>query len=290
MPQTWNDTLEGHREAVRQAAMQAALEIASEAGFQKVSMSSVATRTGITRATLYKYFPDVESIFVEWHRRTLEHHVSHVERIAGGDGSATARLRAVLEFFAVTATTAAASPKSCTTASMWPPPRTRSSESLNAQGIEALEFRQDLRPRTFHVFTHDHVDRERRDPEAERQSQLALGIGVHERFRHAEPGIGDGHRNDGDPSRKDDAREARDQSGVGRQRRVDEQDENDDQSGRRERMAVVQRSLRRVLEHEEDGDGVEENEEGLPPARLRPSDRHQQRSQLGGPFGAPRNA
>lgn len=102
MPKTWDDTLEGHRQAVRQAVMEAALALASERGFQKVSMSEVAARAGITRATLYKYFGDVDAIFQEWHRATLHDHQARVAEIANGEGDPAAKLAGILETYALT--------------------------------------------------------------------------------------------------------------------------------------------------------------------------------------------
>lgn len=102
MPKTWNDTLEGHRHAVRQAVMEAALALATERGFQRVSMSEVAARAGITRATLYKYFSDVAAIFQEWHRSTLHEHLARVTEIAEGDGDPAAKLSEILETYALT--------------------------------------------------------------------------------------------------------------------------------------------------------------------------------------------
>lgn len=102
MPKTWDETLEGHREAVRQAVMGAALALASERGFQKVSMSNVAARAGITRATLYKYFGDVDAIFEEWHQATLRHHLAHFAEIAAGDGDPALKLAEILETYALT--------------------------------------------------------------------------------------------------------------------------------------------------------------------------------------------
>ena len=102
MPKTWDDTLEGHRQAVRQAVMEAALALATERGFQKVSMSDVAVRAGITRATLYKYFGDVDAIFREWHRATLHDHLGRVAEIANGEGDPAAKLAEILETYALT--------------------------------------------------------------------------------------------------------------------------------------------------------------------------------------------
>jgi AcrR family transcriptional regulator len=103
MPKTWDDTLEGHREAVRRSVMEAALALASEVGFQKVSMSQVAARAGITRTTLYKYFQDVDSILDEWHRRILDAHLAELSRIADGEGAWMSRLTSVLEHYALSA-------------------------------------------------------------------------------------------------------------------------------------------------------------------------------------------
>lgn len=102
MPKTWDDTLDSHRRAVRQTVMEAALALATERGFQKVSMSEVAARAGITRATLYKYFGDVDAIFQEWHRSTLHDHLARVVEIAGGEGDPTAKLSEILEIYALT--------------------------------------------------------------------------------------------------------------------------------------------------------------------------------------------
>jgi AcrR family transcriptional regulator len=66
-------------------------------------MSEIAERTGIGRATLYKYFPDVESILRAWHEREIGH---HLEQLAAARDHATEpaeRLRAVLETFATIA-------------------------------------------------------------------------------------------------------------------------------------------------------------------------------------------
>jgi AcrR family transcriptional regulator len=60
-------------------------------------MSQIAERAGIGRATLYKYFPDVEAILVAWHERQIARHLAHLAQ-AGTPGE---RLRAVLEAYAL---------------------------------------------------------------------------------------------------------------------------------------------------------------------------------------------
>jgi AcrR family transcriptional regulator len=66
-------------------------------------MSEIAERTGIGRATLYKYFPDVESILLAWHERQIASHLAHLAEVRDGVGDALARLEAVLAAYATIA-------------------------------------------------------------------------------------------------------------------------------------------------------------------------------------------
>ena len=59
-------------------------------------MSQIAEETGIGRATLYKYFPDVEAILVAWHERHVVSHLRELEALRDGPGSSFERLEAVL--------------------------------------------------------------------------------------------------------------------------------------------------------------------------------------------------
>jgi|SRR5215217_4665704 len=82
MPRIWADTIDAHRHLVSDAVLDAAAALAAEAGPMSVSMSAVAQRAGIGRATLYKYFPDVESILLAWHRRTFGAGLDHLQAMA----------------------------------------------------------------------------------------------------------------------------------------------------------------------------------------------------------------
>src|SRR5215213_8974046 len=65
-------------------------------------MSQIAKKTGIGRATLYKYFSDIDTILRAWHERQVHRHLEqliHVRDQAGG--KASQRLQAVLEAFAL---------------------------------------------------------------------------------------------------------------------------------------------------------------------------------------------
>jgi AcrR family transcriptional regulator len=63
-------------------------------------MSQIAARTGIGRATLYKYFPDVETILIAWHDRQVGDHLRHLAEVRG-QTTADHRLEAVMEAYAL---------------------------------------------------------------------------------------------------------------------------------------------------------------------------------------------
>lgn len=103
MPKLWNATVEEHRQDVRKAILDATWSLITEKGLPAVKMSHVAERTGIGRATLYKYFPDVESILLAWHDRHVSHHLERLQTIRDQGGDARHRLEAVLSEYATIA-------------------------------------------------------------------------------------------------------------------------------------------------------------------------------------------
>jgi AcrR family transcriptional regulator len=103
MPRLWNATIETHRRAVRDAAIDVTAALVAEHGLRSVTMSEIAERTGIGRATLYKYFPDVESILREWHEREIGGHLQQLVAARDAAKEPADRLRAILETFATIA-------------------------------------------------------------------------------------------------------------------------------------------------------------------------------------------
>ena len=101
MPKLWTDTLEEHRRAVRDATLDTTAALVAERGLASVTMSQIAAETGIGRATLYKYFPDVEVILTAWHQRQVARHMEQLaavrDQASGGPGG---RLKAVLTAYA----------------------------------------------------------------------------------------------------------------------------------------------------------------------------------------------
>jgi AcrR family transcriptional regulator len=101
VPKLWNDTIQAHRQEVREAVINAAATLVAEGGLRAVTMSEIAERAGIGRATLYKYFSDVESILVAWHERQIGQHLEQLHALNDEESPAPERLEAVLEAYAV---------------------------------------------------------------------------------------------------------------------------------------------------------------------------------------------
>ena len=101
MPKLWNATIEAHRREVRDAILDTTATLVAEQGLRSVTMSQIAEEAGIGRATLYKYFPDVEAILVAWHERQIVGHLDYLAEVRDQAGDAGERLEAVLEAYAL---------------------------------------------------------------------------------------------------------------------------------------------------------------------------------------------
>jgi AcrR family transcriptional regulator len=100
VPKLWNETIESHRREVRDAILDTTAALVFEHGLRAVTMSQIAEQTGIGRATLYKYFPDVDTILHTWHARQIDAHLRQLAEVSDGAGSPGERLAAVLNAFA----------------------------------------------------------------------------------------------------------------------------------------------------------------------------------------------
>jgi AcrR family transcriptional regulator len=100
MPKLWSDTIEAHRRAVRDTVLDTTAALVTEHGLLSVTMSQIADETGVGRATLYKYFSDVEAILFAWHKRQITGHLELLAEVRDRSGDADQRLEAVLEAYA----------------------------------------------------------------------------------------------------------------------------------------------------------------------------------------------
>lgn len=155
MPKLWNETIEAHRREVREAILDTTSALVAEHGLLSVTMSQIAEETGIGRATLYKYFPDVEAILFAWHERQINGHLEYLAQVrdeAGGD--ATQRLEAVLQAFAVLSAKSRGHQDSALAALMHRDQQVLRAEhrlrdmirDLLTEGVKNGEFRDDINP------------------------------------------------------------------------------------------------------------------------------------------------
>jgi AcrR family transcriptional regulator len=100
VPKLWTETIEEHRREVRDAILDTTAALVAEHGLLSVTMSQMAEQTGIGRATLYKYFPDVEAVLLAWHQRHVAGHLKQLAEIRDQAGEPAQRLKAVLKAYA----------------------------------------------------------------------------------------------------------------------------------------------------------------------------------------------
>jgi AcrR family transcriptional regulator len=101
VPRLWTETIETHRREVRDAILDTTAALVAEHGLRSVTMSQIAEDAGIGRATLYKYFPDVEAILRSWHQRQIAAHLAYLAEVRDQAAGTRERLEAVLEAYAL---------------------------------------------------------------------------------------------------------------------------------------------------------------------------------------------
>ena len=100
MPRIWSETIAAHRDAVRDAILDATAALVAEHGLTGVTMSQIARESGIGRATLYKYFPDIGSILAaSTTNASIAAHLHHLAEVSEAARPGD-RLEAVLRGYA----------------------------------------------------------------------------------------------------------------------------------------------------------------------------------------------
>src|SRR5947209_15481392 len=97
----WSETIEEHRRAIHEATLDTTAALVREHGLAAVTMSQIAAATGIGRATLYKYFPDVEAILMAWHERHIALHLRLLTAARDSAGTPAEQLDAVRTAYAL---------------------------------------------------------------------------------------------------------------------------------------------------------------------------------------------
>jgi AcrR family transcriptional regulator len=81
---------------VSDAILDATADLAASEGLSAVTMSRIAEDAGIGRATLYKYFADIQQILIAWHRRQIDSHLEQLAAVRTSAADPGEALRAVL--------------------------------------------------------------------------------------------------------------------------------------------------------------------------------------------------
>lgn len=103
MPKLWTETIEAHRREVREAILDTTWALVTERGLLSVTMSQIAAKVGIGRATLYKYFPDAEAILHAYHQRHVAGHLELLAALRDQARDPVQRLEVVLQAYALIA-------------------------------------------------------------------------------------------------------------------------------------------------------------------------------------------
>ncbi|MBA3251169.1 MAG: TetR/AcrR family transcriptional regulator [Geodermatophilaceae bacterium] len=101
MPKLWQETVVAHRRAVRDAILDTTAALVTAQGPASVTMSQIAEQAGIGRATLYKYFAEVDAILIAWHERQIAAHLAHLAEVRDRTADVSQRLEAVLAAYAL---------------------------------------------------------------------------------------------------------------------------------------------------------------------------------------------
>lgn len=101
MPKLWTDTIEAHHEAVREAVLDQAAKLISKDGLSALTMSRLAETSGIGRATLYKYFGDLQEVLAAWHERHIAEHLRQLHAARERTSDSLEALETVLLTYAM---------------------------------------------------------------------------------------------------------------------------------------------------------------------------------------------
>jgi AcrR family transcriptional regulator len=160
MPKLWTETIQAHRREVRDAILDTTAALVAQHGLRSVTMSQIAEETGIGRATLYKYFPDVEAILFAWHERQIAGHLEHLAEVRDQAGDPGQRLEAVLDAYALIAHESHGHPDAELEALLHrgeQVPRARQQlrrliRDLLAEGAETGDLRNDVAPDELAIY------------------------------------------------------------------------------------------------------------------------------------------
>lgn len=78
MPKVIGGSLEAHRDVTRERIFEALARLMYERGYDATSLADVAEAAGLARTAMYNYFPDKESLLVEYTGRETDRYVAQL--------------------------------------------------------------------------------------------------------------------------------------------------------------------------------------------------------------------
>lgn len=85
---------------MRDAVLDAAGALVAEQGLTGVTMSGLADRSDVGRATLYRYFPDLDTVLRAWHERLIASHLDRLTEVRDRSADPATGLQQVLATYA----------------------------------------------------------------------------------------------------------------------------------------------------------------------------------------------
>lgn len=78
MPKVIGGSLETHRDLTRERIFDALARLMYERGYDSISLADVAEGAGLARTAMYNYFPDKESLLIEYAARETDRYVAQL--------------------------------------------------------------------------------------------------------------------------------------------------------------------------------------------------------------------
>ena len=94
MPKVIGGSLESHREQARDRIFDALARLMYERGYDAISLADVAEASGLARTAMYNYFPDKETLLVEFASRETDRYVAQLRDALREVDDPVAQLRA----------------------------------------------------------------------------------------------------------------------------------------------------------------------------------------------------
>ena len=93
MPRVVGGSLVEHRKEMRRRAFDAFAQLMYEQGYDAITLADITESAGIARTSMYNYFPDKETLLLEYTEYEMEQFVGTLQDSLAGLGNPIDRLR-----------------------------------------------------------------------------------------------------------------------------------------------------------------------------------------------------